>query len=102
MAYTFRVECDTDIGPSGTPSVLVIGAAVGTIIQSAYFTNVGTGEAFCNVQVNSTATARVSYKTSIPAGQTLILDKVIVLEPTDTLEADGTDLESVISVLDIT
>jgi hypothetical protein len=105
MAHTFKLYADTDIGPSGTPQELVVGVAVASIVQSATFCNIGASESFCNVSVTDTSggvTARVAFKTSIPAGQTLTLDKVIVLENTDTLDADGTNIESVISVLEIT
>jgi len=91
---------------SATVDSLVNTAATATtlVIHSMYITNVGPNSSYANVKVedsSASVTTHITYKSEVPSGDTLILDKPINLEAGDKIYARGSNLEVTVSALEI-
>jgi hypothetical protein len=83
-------------------SVLTAGASEILVVHSIYLGNQTAGTIPANVRVTSGAvTANVVFNADIPAKQSLILDKPLVLEANDILKIDGGSMSVVVSYLDV-
>jgi hypothetical protein len=91
---------------SSTTNSLINTAATDTtlVIHSVYLTNTGEAITYANVTIedsSSGVSTRVAYKTPIPSGDTLILDKPLNLEAGDKIYVRGANLEVTVSALEI-
>lgn len=91
---------------SGTNNSLINTAATDTtlVIHSVYLTNTGEATTYANVIVEDSSSGistKIAYKTPIPSGDTLVLDKPLNLESGDKLYVRGENLEVTVSALEI-
>lgn len=98
MAYVFK---GTSAALSGTlTAVLTTASAKSDVVQSVFVTNTGSTTAYANVSVRHDGSndRYVANKAELPVGQTLVLDKVIVLEANDILKGQITEGSADIAV----